>query len=72
MKLECPQCGDLLTVGDRADTVSCCCGSVFDVDRDADFVGGLWQDRTTLVPVPTPQERDADRAQDGAVDQEAN
>ncbi len=47
---ECPDCGEPVNVLDFVEIVTCPeCQCTFDVVGDAEFVDGLWRDRTKLI-----------------------
>lgn len=58
----CPKCGTDVSVDPEEETGRCeTCGIAFKVCRDADFVNGMWQDRTVLQIVMRSQVNDEER-----------
>ena len=57
---ECPNCGDDIEVRDKerlAESVSCSsCKTFFGVDTDAEFLDGMWRDRTKLYEINETKE----------------
>lgn len=48
-EIECPKCGELLELPDFAIQVTCPdCQETWNVDHDAEFIDGMWRDRTKL------------------------
>lgn len=46
----CPYCGDACEVDDNDIDGSCLsCGTIYKVNRDAEFVDGMWKDLTKLT-----------------------
>jgi DNA-directed RNA polymerase subunit RPC12/RpoP len=46
----CPVCQDDVRVADNTHWITCTgCGSRLEVDRDAQFEGGMWHDLTKLI-----------------------
>lgn len=49
-ELECPKCGEWIEIPDFAVSVTCLdCQESWIVDHDAEFVDGMWRDRTQLI-----------------------
>jgi hypothetical protein len=49
-ELECPCCGNWLELRDFQVQIDCpTCQESWIVDVDADFVDGMWRDRTKLI-----------------------